>query len=59
MNRADQPVPTPQSGPQSNPSAGYEPPRLTVLGSLADLTAGGSVGEDDGSGYAGASGFLP
>ncbi len=46
-------------GDQRNAGAGYEPPRLTVLGTLADLTAGGDVGEPDGSGYAGATGSLP
>jgi hypothetical protein len=38
----------------------YEPPSLTVLGSLAELTRGGSVGAaSDGFGTAGASGALP
>jgi hypothetical protein len=44
---------------QRDAGAGYEPPRLTVLGTLADLTAGGTVGEFDGSGEAGASGSIP
>jgi hypothetical protein len=38
---------------------GYQPPRLTALGTLADLTAGGTnPSEDDGFGGAGASGIL-
>jgi hypothetical protein len=36
----------------------YEAPRIVALGSLADLTAGGAVSEDDGFGGAGASGVL-
>jgi hypothetical protein len=39
---------------------GYEPPRLTVLGTLAELTAGGNVSSQaDGVGFAGGSGTLP
>ena len=35
----------------------YVPPRITVLGTLADLTAGGDgTSEDDAYGFAGASG---
>lgn len=42
------------------PAPAYEPPSLTVLGSLAELTRGGSVGAaSDGFGTAGASGHLP
>jgi hypothetical protein len=33
-----------------------EPPRIVVLGKLEQLTAGGTVGPDDGFGGAGASG---
>jgi hypothetical protein len=36
----------------------YEPPRLTVLGTLAHLTHGGSVGPSDGAGFAGATGSI-
>ena len=36
----------------------YQAPRLTVLGTLADLTAGGLTDEDDGHGGAGASGVI-
>jgi hypothetical protein len=36
----------------------YESPSLTVLGSLAELTRGGDVGESDAFGGAGASGYL-
>ena len=37
----------------------YEPPRLTNLGSVVELTAGGNVGsQSDGFGTAGAYGFL-
>jgi len=37
----------------------YEPPHIVASGSLADLTAGGSVSaEDDGFGSAGASGGI-
>lgn len=39
--------------------AGYEPPRLVVLGSLEELTRGGDVsGLSDGFGVAGATGQL-
>lgn len=31
----------------------YEPPRITRLGTLAELTQGGTVGLDDGHGGAG------
>lgn len=30
----------PQAGQTSSPRPGYEPPRVTVLGSLAELTKG-------------------
>jgi hypothetical protein len=37
----------------------YQPPRITALGTLADLTAGGTnPTEDDGFGGAGASGTI-
>ena len=36
----------------------YQPPRLRVLGTLADLTAGGLTDEVDGHGGAGASGVI-
>jgi hypothetical protein len=36
----------------------YESPRIIVLGTLADLTAGGAGYEDDGHGGAGASGVI-
>lgn len=37
----------------------YTPPRLIVLGTLQQLTRGGTVGPSDGNGGAGASGTLP
>jgi hypothetical protein len=37
----------------------YHPPRLLVLGSVSELTRGGTTGPSDGYGYAGASGNLP
>jgi len=33
--------------PGPDGAATYEPPRLTVLGSVAELTAGGVVGNSD------------
>ena len=51
-----------RSAPAGGPDepAGYEPPRLTVLGSLAALTAGGDASdENDMFGSAGGSGVIP
>lgn len=39
--------------------AGYEPPRLLLIGTLADLTQGGTEDPDDAYGGAGASGTIP
>lgn len=39
--------------------APYAAPRLTVLGTLAELTAGGSSDQNDGFGGAGGSGIIP
>jgi hypothetical protein len=40
--------------------ASYEAPRLTVLGSVAELTQGGNVSESgDGQGFSGGSGMIP
>jgi hypothetical protein len=36
----------------------YEAPRLLVLGTVAELTSGGSVGGNDGYGAAGAVGSI-
>jgi hypothetical protein len=36
----------------------YEPPEITVLGTLAELTASGTAGLDDGFGGAGGEGSL-
>jgi hypothetical protein len=48
--------PTADSAVAAHP---YEAPRLTSLGTLADLTRGGSeVTEPDGNGFAGASGSF-
>jgi hypothetical protein len=54
-----------EGGPvEPNPpgtDGGYEPPRLESLGTLADLTRGGSSGQGDGnnSGPTGGSVTLP
>ncbi len=37
----------------------YEPPALRPLGTLAELTRGGTAGPDDGVGGAGSAGSLP
>ncbi len=58
-SRSDGPT---AAGPpaQDVPSCtGYERPRLTVLGSVSELTHGGNVsGNSDGFGFAGASGSI-
>ncbi|MGO9957461.1 MAG: lasso RiPP family leader peptide-containing protein [Solirubrobacteraceae bacterium] len=47
----------PPAGPA--PDAAYQPPALTVLGTLADLTRGGNVStQSDGLGFAGGSGTI-
>lgn len=46
------------SVPESPTSGSYEPPRLVVLGTVAELTAGGSTGPSDGMGGAGAMGTV-
>ncbi len=38
--------------------SGYEPPMVVRLGSLAELTQGGTVGGNDGTGGAGDGGSL-
>jgi hypothetical protein len=44
---------------EADPSGGYEPPRLLDLGTLAQLTAGGTMlSQADGFGGAGASGSV-
>ncbi len=51
--------PEPALGLAGDERAGYEPPRLVLLGSLHDLTRGGDVsGPSDGFGAAGAYGSL-
>ncbi len=41
-------------------TAPYAPPRLLVLGTLAELTAGGTVSDQpDAHGFAGGSGVIP
>jgi hypothetical protein len=42
----------------SSPGTSYEPPRLVSLGTLAELTQGGTAGPADGFGGAGDSGSL-
>jgi hypothetical protein len=58
-SRSDGPTP---AGPpeQDGPSCtGYERPRLTVLGTVSEVTQGGTVsGNSDGYGFAGASGVI-
>ena len=49
----------PPPPPEPNRPPGYEPPRLTVLGTLQELTRGGDVAINDGNGFSGASGMLP
>lgn len=39
--------------------AGYEPPAVRRLGSVAELTRAGGTGVGDGGGLSGASGTLP
>jgi hypothetical protein len=51
----------PESGVAADSEAtgvDYDPPRLTTLGTLADLTAGGEIGPDDMHGGAGDGGSL-
>jgi hypothetical protein len=44
---------------EADTPAGYEPPRLVVLGTVAQLTAGGTeLSQSDGYGGAGASGSM-
>jgi hypothetical protein len=38
--------------------SGYEPPSISYLGTLRELTLGGTVGPDDGVGGAGGMGSL-
>jgi hypothetical protein len=45
-------------GPDPADVAGYEPPQVVRLGTLAELTRGGLVGADDGLGGAGDDGSL-
>ena len=51
--------PTNVPGPDGDRPVAYEPPRLRVLGTLSELTAGGNVsGQSDGFGTAGGSGVM-
>jgi hypothetical protein len=50
-----QPEPRDRCGDQHR---GYEPPTVRRLGTLAELTKGGTVGPDDGLGGAGDDGSL-
>ena len=43
---------------EDRPGSDYEPPRIERLGSLADLTLGGTTGPDDGYDGAGDEGSL-
>jgi hypothetical protein len=61
-------VPSPSNGPapaappeqNGQNDGGYERPRLTVLGTVSELTQGGTVsGNSDGYGYSGGSGVIP
>jgi len=52
-----QPSRTANADPEPEP--GYTPPRLTKLGTLAELTHGGNVSnQSDGIGFAGGSGVI-
>jgi hypothetical protein len=42
----------------SRPTRDYDPPRVTYLGTLRELTLGGTSGPDDGVGGAGGVGSL-
>lgn len=44
------------AGPRS--ARDYDPPRVTYLGTLRELTLGGTSGPDDGVGGAGGAGSL-
>jgi hypothetical protein len=48
----------PDDGAAAQPEGVYEAPMITRLGTLAELTLGGSVGPDDGLGGAGDDGSL-
>ena len=46
-----------ETAPQRS-QQGYDPPRVTYLGTLRELTLGGTSGPDDGVGGAGGAGSL-
>jgi len=48
----------PAEAAEAETSGGYEAPRLVVLGTVTELTAGGSTGPSDGMGGAGAMGTV-
>ena len=47
------------NGEDLSGEAGYEPPSVRRLGTVADLTRAGGTGIGDGAGLSGASGSLP
>ena len=49
----------PERGVDARPDREYEPPAITDLGTLHDLTLGGTVPPDDGFGGAGGTGSIP
>ncbi len=54
--------PTPAGPPQQDEPGliGYERPCLTILGTVSEITQGGTVsGNSDGYGFSGASGVIP
>jgi hypothetical protein len=51
-------IATTDTPPGTDPPSRYEPPHLTDLGTLAQLTHGGTVGLSDGVGFAGAAGSV-
>ncbi len=48
-----------QTHPAGRTPVNYEAPRLESLGTLAELTRGGTNNENDSFGGAGSSGFIP
>jgi hypothetical protein len=49
----------PEEAAGSRPPADYEAPSLTYLGTLRELTLGGTSTTDDGLGGTGAAGSMP
>ena len=49
----------PDSKAAARPQANYESPRITYLGTLRELTLGGTTGPNDGVGGAGDIGSVP